>query len=89
MYIFLGKNTLQEKNACYLGNFNGETFSSKQTKSPRSPTGEGHIDDIPTAHDSGTVLKKGLSKYGLQKSLPHHPFNRDLEIDKKRDRTFV
>lgn len=62
MYIFLGKNTLQEKNACYLGNFNGETFSSKQTKSPRSPASEGHIDDIPTAHDSGTVLKKGLSK---------------------------
>lgn len=58
MYIFLGKNTLQEKNACYLGNFNGETFSSKQTKSPRSPASEGHIDDIPTAHDSGTVLKK-------------------------------
>lgn len=62
MYIFLGKNTLQEKNACYLGNFNGETFSSKQTKSPRSPASEGHIDDIPTAHDSGTVLKKTTLK---------------------------
>lgn len=62
MYIFLGKNTLNEKNACYLGNFNGETFSSKQTKSPRSPASEGHIDDIPTAHDSGTVLKKRTLK---------------------------
>lgn len=62
MYIFLGKNTLQEKNACYLGNFNGETFSSKQTKSPRSPASEGHIDDIPTAHDSGTVLEKKTLK---------------------------
>lgn len=62
MYIFLGKNTLQEKNACYLGNFNGETFSSKQTKSPRSPASEGHIDDIPTAHDSGTALKKRTLK---------------------------
>lgn len=68
MYIFLGKNTLQEKNACYLGNFNGETFSSKQTKSPRSPASEGHIDDIPTAHDSGTVLKKKDSQKTVSKN---------------------
>lgn len=62
MYIFFGKNILNEKNVCYFGNFNGEIFFFKQMKFLRSFVSEGYIDDIFIVYDFGIVLKKRIFK---------------------------